>query len=232
MGNVLYLFYCNSREKVEEAFRAELPNYAQDDFTAALRDEPEAGLSLCCSAPPSLRGELAVFFFVRLRHTQAFRDVFAHAWEMNHREVIEAVGTRCDLEAMFQAASFPIPDEWSDRVTIYRGTSFLPFEKSKRGFSWTMDKRVAAFFAMRFALLNGNPLVLKATVPKSSILFYSDGRSEREAICFHVRGAQVDGTPDEWEKLFDDFSAQRKAELHVMLDEAKAKREQATLIPP
>lgn len=221
-----------SKEDFEQGLRRTLPDYALEDFDAALRDEPEAGLSLVCAAPNHLRGLLAVFFWLHARDTKAFREILVNAWDHDHREVIAATGTRRALEEMFQAAKFDLPSDWPEQVTLYRGTSFVPLSTAKRGFSWTTDKRVASFFAMRFAWKNSSPLVLRATVPKSSIVLYTNERQEKEAVCFHVRGAQVDGTPDEWEQLMSEFQEESQRETKKRLDELKREFQQENIPCP
>lgn len=211
MNSLLFV----SKERFEEAFRRNLPDYDLEYLEGAIKGDPEAAVSLTYALPKDMRGILAVYFWLKANAPEAFRAVLEQAWSGEHRQVIEAAGTRRDLEEMFRAARFELPTEFPERVTLYRGTSKLPFERAKRGYSWTTNKQIAAFFAMRFSVLNGHPLVLRATVPKSSILHYSNSRSEEEAVCFHVRGAQPDGTPEEWDELrwqWEGGSKQRNAE--------------------
>ncbi len=210
-----------SRDEWEKALRRELPDFVLEHLDAALRDEPGEGESLLVAAPNEWRGLLAVFFWLHAPETNAFRDVLLGAWLHDHREVIAAVATRRELENIFKAARFELPDEMPETVTLYRGTSFLPASIAKRGYAWTTDKKVAAFFAMRFVGKNGQPLVLRATVPKSSILFYSDERCEREAVCFHVRGAKPDGNPEEWQELMNQFKQESSRSQRELMNQLK-----------
>lgn len=64
-----------------------------------------------------------------------------------------------------------------DIVTIYRG---VRSEDYKYGFSWTLSKSKAEWFATRFE--RGTPIALKALVNREDILCYTDNRNEREII--------------------------------------------------
>lgn len=213
-----------SKKQFEDAFQRQLADYDLEFFEPAIKGDPEAAIRLTYGLPKDMRGLLAFYFWVHAKAPEAFRAVLEQAWSGEHRQVIEVAGTRRDLEAMFRAARFELPSEWPEKVTVYRGTSKFTFEKAKRGHSWTTSKQLAAWFAMRFASLNGSPLVLKATVPKTSILHYSNERHEQEAVCFHVRGAKIDGTPEDWEKLMDRENEERRQRRIEWLAEVQAKR--------
>ena len=198
-------------------FKTKLPDCALPHFNDALNEVQGAGLSLCVAANEDQRGELTAFFWKFKPETMAFRELLAGTWIHNHREVERAVQTRKNLIAMFTEAKFILPDEIPDIVTLYRGSSYLTLKQSKRAPCWTTDKRVAAFFAMRFAEKNGNPTVLKTIVPKSKILFYSNDRGEREAVCFSVKNVGIDGNPEEWVKLMRDYIEEKKQETPKFL---------------
>ena len=213
--------YLAPRARWEEFMRQNLPPYALEHLDPALEGDSDAAASLCSAAPNCYRGLLAVFFSSH-GPINSFREILANAWELDHREVIAAIGTKRGLEEMFRKASFEPPAEMPELVTLYRGTSALPFSAAKCGCSWTTDKKVAAFFAMRFAGSNGQPLVLRATVPKNAIVFYSNERSEREAVCFHVRGAKIDGNPEEWEELMEQFQQEKRQSQEAWMKELKS----------
>jgi hypothetical protein len=81
-------------------------------------------------------------------------------------------------------------------VTVYRGGRD-DIDIVRRGWSWTTQRGVAAWFATRYAI--GDPVVVKATVNSSRILHVCDERSEQEVVIRGgVRRAMVSGTPDEW----------------------------------
>lgn len=68
-------------------------------------------------------------------------------------------------------------DKLSDKVTIYRGVSN---SECKYGFSWTIDRRIAAWFANRYE--DKESYVYECTVDKKDLLCYLDIRNEKEVI--------------------------------------------------
>lgn len=68
-------------------------------------------------------------------------------------------------------------DKLPERITIYRGVNNPKF---KYGFSWTIDKRIASWFANRYE--NKESYVYECTVDKKDILCYLDIRNEKEVI--------------------------------------------------
>lgn len=76
-------------------------------------------------------------------------------------------------------------DELPKKVLIYRGCSEEEASKNEFGLSWTVDKRVAVFFANDY-LKNADKktVVIEKTVSKNSIFAYISGREESEVIYF------------------------------------------------
>lgn len=68
-------------------------------------------------------------------------------------------------------------DKLPERVTIYRGVNNAD---CKYGFSWTIDKRIAYWFANRYE--DKQSYVYECTVDKKDILCYLDIRNEKEVI--------------------------------------------------
>lgn len=68
-------------------------------------------------------------------------------------------------------------DKLPERVTIYRGVNNPDY---KYGFSWTIDRRIADWFANRYE--NKQSYVYECTVDKKDILCYLDIRNEKEVI--------------------------------------------------
>lgn len=69
--------------------------------------------------------------------------------------------------------------ELPDEMTIYRGTQTDYW----RGFSWTLDKDKAEWFARRYSMPSDTPTLTTATVLKSDVLGYFNGRNEKEVVC-------------------------------------------------
>lgn len=165
--------------------------------------DPGAAFSLSCSLSNDKRGVVAVVLWKAKIPQPAFRAYFAAVWAHDHANVVGAAGTRRGLAALFRYAAFPLPDELPQRVRVWRGTSRMTFARSRAGYSWTVDRDVACWFAMRFAEANGRPLVLMAEVDRSDIALYHDERSEREAVLMRPPAdARIDGDPDDWRQRF------------------------------
>jgi len=69
-------------------------------------------------------------------------------------------------------------DELPEVVTIYRGCT----TKGKRGFSWTLSKEKAGWFAKRFETIWGKGKVYKSKIHKENIYAYVRGREEDEVV--------------------------------------------------
>lgn len=69
-----------------------------------------------------------------------------------------------------------------DEVEVYRGCDIHELDETgfPLGISWTVDYKVAEFFAYRYK--NDEGCVIKAKVPKSLIKCYENDRSEAEVI--------------------------------------------------
>lgn len=89
------------------------------------------------------------------------------------RRLFEAAD-RSKLAALGEA----LPDK---PVTVYRGVSDAKHREWRRGLSWTLEPRVAAWFATRHAG-QGEPAVYSLRVEPESILVVTNERSEAEVV--------------------------------------------------
>jgi hypothetical protein len=71
---------------------------------------------------------------------------------------------------------FSVYTALASRIKIYRGFRHINF---KKGFSWTLSKEKAQWFASRFG---GTGKVTSKIVRKFDILGYLDGRGEQEIL--------------------------------------------------
>jgi hypothetical protein len=173
--------------------------WAVEYVEPAVRGDVDAAESLSAAAGNENRGRLAVHLLQAGTPKEAYRVFLSAAWDHDHHHVRNCAGSI--LESMFTYAAFPLPDSLPKVVTAWRGTSGISREKACRGISWTIDRDVACFFAMRPRGEVENPLVLKCKVPRTSIMFYSNEREEREVLFFRGGiGIVVDGTPDDWKR--------------------------------
>lgn len=70
-------------------------------------------------------------------------------------------------------------DELPETLTIYRGFAFT----NRVGWSWTLDREKAVWFAERFAdELGGFPQVVNGTVSKQDAIAYFERREEKEIL--------------------------------------------------
>lgn len=78
-------------------------------------------------------------------------------------------------------------------IEIYRGTTAEEMDSNYLGFSWTLDKGRAAWFATRFG--RSGPMLATAVVNKSDCVGYIGSRKEDEVVIVHQRNSLV------WEEL-------------------------------
>jgi hypothetical protein len=133
-----------------------------------------------------------------------FQEALRNRWTLNHHELCKAAGSIVRLFDWFKAAAFEVPD-FPDPLTVYRGTTGIDAKLAGEGVSWTLDKRIAAWFACTYRH-QGSPLVLRREVPVRDILLYDDGRNEQEVVTFSSwLPTVVDGDPEEWRELADEY---------------------------
>ncbi len=181
-----------------------------DLIRAAFDGDVEAAEGLAMSSLSSAdRGLVAVLMWRTKVPRPAFAAYLEQVWLFNHLNVKQAAGTRRSLAAMFRYAAFPIPDHLPPVVRVWRGTCGVTARMAERGYSWTTDRNVAAWFACRYAEDQRHALVLVDDVPKSEIAYFTNERHEQEALLFRQRvGARVDGVHADW---LAGFEAHQKA---------------------
>jgi hypothetical protein len=170
------------------------------DAPAAIEGDVEAAENLSFALENSMRGLVAVGMWRAKVPVAAYRAFLSSVWEHDHDEVIAAAANKQQLRHMFRYAAFPLPSDLPDVVTVWRGTSGQPFKEARKtGYSWTTDRDMACWFAMRFADNYGYPLVLTANVSKSDIVLFSNERCESEAVIFRTPKSQhVDADISDW----------------------------------
>jgi len=101
-----------------------------------------------------------------------------------HDIYIDAEGTHINRES-WQALFKRLPRKHRntqtlpDKVILYRGTDMPPGKD--RGFSWTLNKEKAQWFADRW---NNGGRVRAIEVLRKGIMLYSDDRGEAECVYF------------------------------------------------
>jgi hypothetical protein len=77
-----------------------------------------------------------------------------------------------------------------DPLRVFRGFSL---DDHERGFSWTISRELAEWFAQRFALLGGEARVASGLIAKAKVIAYLSSRNEDEVLALpeDVHGVRV-----------------------------------------
>lgn len=192
--------------KALHALADALPSYAARWLKPTFRGDEDAAIDLCAALPSYQRGMVARALWAAKVPVLAYRAYLGEAWDTGPAEVIAAAETRHRLGVMFRYASFVLPVDLSQKVTVWRGVSGVSFMAATLGYSWTTCRDVACWFAMRYAGTTRQPLVITASVRKDYIARFHNSRNEREVILFKPPMAVVtDGMPDDWMQGFQRF---------------------------
>lgn len=187
-------------------------DWAKRYVAPAFAGDSEAAFSLSVALGNDKRGGVAVAMWRAKVARPAYRVFLQSVWEHDHRHLISAAeGSRRRLRAMFRYAAFPVPPELPEVVPVWRGTSALTIHQALRGYSWTTDRAVACWFAMRFADKNDRPLVLRSEVKRAAIAMFTDERSEREVLLLNPPSAAIDGSEVEWRQSYESVERCRRA---------------------
>ena len=151
----------------------DLPN--NFDFSV-VRTVDEA-MTLLCALPNSDRGEAAKNLY-ELRKIVGKRVAYRGlilAWEHDHQELISAFGSEEELAAALRDVS--PPSKRKKPVRAWRGINNI---KGAFGMSWTTDRDIACWFAMRSN--RPAPSVLVCDLYPQAIVAEHNGRRECELI--------------------------------------------------
>jgi hypothetical protein len=155
---------------------------AQNDILGAMACMPYSRqLAFVCDNYPPLR-KAGVYEKALLNAYTGIRTNLSE-WSPG---VINFLFGLADRKKLIEAGD-PLPGEGP--FTIYRGVGGRGAARRIRGISWTASLERAIWFAKRFNL--EKPAVFEATVDKSLVLAYYDGRKESEFLCDIPRGLKV-----------------------------------------
>jgi hypothetical protein len=203
-----------SQVKLVESF---VDEWAVEDVKPAFNGDVEAASSLSFAVDNHQRGIVAVEMWKARSPRAAFRAYLSGIWDHDHNHVIQAARTRRRLAAMFHYAEFPLPAHLPERVRVWRGTSNRTLNQARAGYSWTTDRDVACWFAMRFAIHRDDwvPLVLTEEVNKSDIVLFHNDRNESEVVLVTPpKSARIWGDRDDWMRGYERLVKQMQ-EDHV-----------------
>jgi hypothetical protein len=187
----------------------DLPPYAEcymePTFT---HHDVEAAAHLVSAAPNRFRGLIALCAYWIGLPNPAYREIVDNVWNHDHRHLIDAA-TRggAQVRRMFAVAKFPVP--FSEPVTVYRGSDILESRKAVRGLAWTTSHEVACWFAYRYS--RERPLVLKATVLPTDVIYWNNELGESEVILRRVPPLMLDDQATRWQEIADNLTKARQA---------------------
>ncbi len=183
----------NPVEVCAKLLRHELPIFSHPGIDDALRGDAEAAIGLSIT-DNHLRPLVLLCLFAVCRDSAGFKAAFTDIWSHDGPLVLRAISAPL-LSDMFMVGG--VRPEWQGLVTVYRGGQG-DIDVVRRGWSWTTQRSVAAWFATRYSTID-EPLVVEATVKSSRIVHVCDERDEHEVVIPRgVRGAIVSGTLGEW----------------------------------
>lgn len=115
-------------------------------------------------------------------------DAVRYLWEDTENlhewgdDVVRTLLSRPHPEMLMTQEEREFVDQLPDAVTIYRGYVKQGRRSNLIGWSWTLDKNKAIWFANRFITSSETARLASATVEKGQILGYLSGRNESEIV--------------------------------------------------
>jgi hypothetical protein len=173
--------------------RRELPVFSHDYIDSALHGDAEAAGYLSIT-DNQWRPFVLVCLYACCRLSDGFKVALSAIWDHDGPDVLATIDAPL-LRDMFECGGHR-PCDLPKLVTIYRG-GIGSYEQLRKGWSWTTERGVAAWFALRWG---GVPLVIETKIKTPRILHASDDRNERELVVPGVRNASVSGTLEDWQR--------------------------------
>ncbi len=181
-----------------------LPSYAGRYLESAFAGDEGDAIKICVAAPNEYRGWIALAAYHLAVPNPAYRTIIRNVWNHDHQYFLTA--TRHDrrlIRRMMKAGEFEHP--FSGSIVVFRGTAGMSLAKASKGLSWTLSRETACFFGFRFVVQGiddhrfaGNPVVLKADVHASDVVFWDDSRREQEVVLRRDISAGLDPDPETW----------------------------------
>lgn len=186
------------RDYCLQQIKQHIESYALQYLEPAFNGDVQAAESLVLALGNEKRGTVAVAMWQAKVERLAFRAFLAAAWEHDYAYIISAAETRRRLAAMFSYAEFSLPKHLPEIVRIWRGTHGITLRQAAKGFSWTTDRDVACWFAF-FRNTDRAPQVITAIIPKEQIAYFSNERSEQEAVLMKPpKSVCIDRNIEDW----------------------------------
>jgi hypothetical protein len=176
-----------------DLLRRKLPIFSHPDIDDALRGDVEAAIRLSLT-DNGLRPLVLLCLYAASGKSAGFKAAFADIWAHDGHLVHRAFSGPLLFDMLMVGGVRP---EWQGPVTVFRGGQG-GIDTVLRGWSWTTQRGVAAWFATRYVTIL-EPIVVEARIKSSRIVHVCNERDEHEVV---IRGgarqAVISGTPDEW----------------------------------
>jgi len=170
----------------------------------AFAGDVHAARSLAYALSNEKRGAVAVAMWRAKVPSAAYSAFLQEVWLHDHDELLKAASSRRTLHYMFRYAALPRPAD-DETLRVWRGASDLTADEARKGFSWTIDRDIACWFATRFGQ---QPIVITAEVCGRAIGWLTNEIGEQEALILQPpRKARIDGDAADWQR-----AAQRHSE--------------------
>lgn len=196
-----------------------LPSYALEHLDKALGGNADAASRLVAAAPNKLRGHILVAAFFLGTPNPAYQTIVKDVWDHDHDQVVRITkNNRAWIRKIMAAAEFDVSC-LPDKFYIWRGTTRSGVIDAAKGLSWTTDRNTACWYSFRFS---GHPLVLRTSVHRNEVIFFSNSREEHEIVPLANIKAQIDGTEDDWRVAYGMIEAERHKENMSRLQNSKS----------
>ncbi len=172
--------------------------------------------------PNNMRGEYAVSVVNSDISPDIRREVLMAAWMHDYVEIWRAAGSSAAFNRLWRRAGFSV-GHLDFPLTVWRGGRKEHWKEVAIGFSWTLDRDTACWFAMAYAARAGSahadlePFVIRRIIKHPrQVLAHVIERSEDEIIVANPAGpSKVDGTASDW------ATAASRAEARIKADRRK-----------
>ncbi len=176
------------REQIIEEARSITPEWGQEYVAEAFEGDPDAVFRLMVALHDHQRAAMVHALYTARVRPEAFRSALDVAWTQSHhyQDILREARTWRQFVRWCRYASFDLPADVLDPVTIYRGVPNVTAARAAQGVAWTLDRGPAEWFSRGYGG-NANrpdttPMVVAAVVPRAMLMFYSNERKEQEVI--------------------------------------------------
>jgi hypothetical protein len=131
------------------------------------------------------------------------------AWDHDHGHVVDAFGSHYDFGCCLSEVAPPLRRLYK-AVRVWRGVQLQPGDhpaEAANGISWTRNRDVACWFALRYDVPEWRPFVFQVDLGPGGIVALHHARGEHEAI---INLEELEG---DWNSIVVDGSSVRLDDL-------------------